>query len=126
MRAFGALMPLAMLGVSKLILDAVAAWISRHSGSVAGIWKLVALELGLAVLGNLRGRANSLCDRLLGDGFISPTGQRGANEARHRSGPTSFVRGPGLLRQVGTRPPSDHRHFALFVWWGPRSMSTGA
>ena len=70
-RLIGALMPLAMLWVSKLILDAVVAWISRHNGSVAAIWKLVALELGLAVLSDLRGRANSLCDSLLGDRFTN-------------------------------------------------------
>ena len=39
-RLIGALMPLAMLWVSKLILDAVVAWISHHNGSVAAIWKL--------------------------------------------------------------------------------------
>lgn len=70
-RLIGALMPLAMLWVSKLILDAVVAWISRRSGSVSGIWRLVGLELGLAVLSDLRGRANSLCDSLLGDRFTN-------------------------------------------------------
>jgi ATP-binding cassette subfamily B protein len=70
-RLIGALMPLAMLWVSKLILDAVVAWITRGQGAVAGIWKLVALELGLAVLSDLRGRANSLCDSLLGDRFTN-------------------------------------------------------
>jgi len=70
-RLIGALMPLAMLWVSKLILDAVVIWISRRGGSTAAIWKLVALEFGLAVLSDLRGRANGLCDSLLGDRFTN-------------------------------------------------------
>src|SRR4249920_824351 len=48
-RLFRALLPLAMLWVSKLIIDGVVAWISRRSGNLAGIWKLVALELALAL-----------------------------------------------------------------------------
>src|SRR5258706_9901512 len=75
-RLIGALMPLAMLWVSKLILDAVVAWISQHTGSVAGILKLGALELGLAVFSDLRGRANSLGDNLLGDPFTNRVGVR--------------------------------------------------
>ena len=71
LRLINALTPLAMLWISKLILDAVVAWIARRQGSVAGIWKLVALELGLAVLSDLRGRANSLTDSLLGDRFTN-------------------------------------------------------
>ena len=64
-------MPLAMLWVSKLILDAVVAWISHRTGSVAAIWNLVALELGLAVLSDLLSRAINLCDSLLGDRFTN-------------------------------------------------------
>ena len=60
-----------MLWVSKLILDAVVAWISHGSGSLAAIWKLVAIEFGLAVLGDVLGRANTLCDSLLGDRFTN-------------------------------------------------------
>ena len=40
-------------------------------GNAAGLWKLVALELGLAVLSDLLGRANSLADSLLGDRFTN-------------------------------------------------------
>src|SRR5674476_32419 len=70
-RLFRALLPLAMLWVSKLIIDGVVAWITRHSGNLAGIWKLVALELGLAVFSDVLGRANILCDSLLGDRFTN-------------------------------------------------------
>jgi ATP-binding cassette, subfamily B, bacterial len=71
LRLVRALLPLAMLWVSKLILDAVVAWISRAKGDPARVWKLVALELGLAVLSDLLGRANSLADSLLGDRFTN-------------------------------------------------------
>src|SRR5437867_1393740 len=71
LRLIRALIPLAMLWVSKLILDAVVVWISRRGGAAAQIWKLVALEFGLAVASDLLGRANSLCDSLLGDRFTN-------------------------------------------------------
>src|SRR6187549_139466 len=70
-RLFRALLPLAMLWVSKLIIDGVVGWISQGSGNPAGIWKLVGLELGLAVLSDVLGRANTLCDSLLGDRFTN-------------------------------------------------------
>ena len=71
LRLVRALLPLAMLWVSKLILDGVVAWIKRGNGNSAALWKLVALELGLAVLSDLLGRANSLADSLLGDRFTN-------------------------------------------------------
>jgi ATP-binding cassette subfamily B protein len=70
-RLFRALLPLAMLWVSKLIIDGVVACITRGSGNLAGIWKLVALELALALASDVLGRANSLCDSLLGDRFTN-------------------------------------------------------
>ena len=71
LRLFRALLPLSMLWVSKLILDAVVGRISRGTGSLAGILKLVALELALAVASDVLGRANTLCDSLLGDRFTN-------------------------------------------------------
>jgi ATP-binding cassette, subfamily B, bacterial len=71
LRLVRALLPLAMLWVSKLILDSVVGWIKRGNGDSAGLWKLVALELGLAVLSDLLSRANSLADSLLGDRFTN-------------------------------------------------------
>ena len=44
-RLLRALLPLAMPWVSKVIIDGVVAWITRRSGILAGIWKLVALKL---------------------------------------------------------------------------------
>ena len=71
LRLIRALIPLAMLWVSKLILDSVVVWISSRGGAVAHVWKLVALEFGLAAASDLLGRANSLCDSLLGDRFTN-------------------------------------------------------
>jgi ATP-binding cassette subfamily B protein len=61
-RLLRALLPLAMLWVSKLIIDGVVAWITRCGGILAGIWKLVALGLALAIPSDVLGRANTLCD----------------------------------------------------------------
>jgi ATP-binding cassette subfamily B protein len=71
LRLVRALLPLAMLWVSKLILDGVVAWIRRGNRNAGGLWKLVAIELGLAVLSDLLGRANSLADSLLSDRFTN-------------------------------------------------------
>lgn len=70
-RLFRALLPLAMLWVSKLIIDGVVAWNARGGGNLEGIWKLVALELALAIASDVLGRANTLCDSLLGDRFTN-------------------------------------------------------
>jgi len=71
LRLIRALLPAAMLWVSKLILDAVVGRISRGTGTLTGIWKLVALDLGLAIASDILGRANTLCDSLLGDRFTN-------------------------------------------------------
>ena len=71
LRLVRALLPLAMLWVWKLILDGVVAWIKRGNGNAAALWKLFALDLGLAVLSDLLARANSLADSLLGDRFTN-------------------------------------------------------
>ena len=46
-------------------------YVSQRAGDWAGIWKLVALEIGLAILSDVLGRANTLCDSLLGDRFTN-------------------------------------------------------
>jgi len=71
LRLVRALLPLSMLWVSKLILDGVVSLIRGGNGDAALVWKLVALELGLAVLSDLLARANSLADSLLGDRFTN-------------------------------------------------------
>jgi ATP-binding cassette subfamily B protein len=71
LRLLRALIPLAMLWVSKLILDALVAWKTRGTGDSGLLWQLVALELGLAVASDVLGRFNALCDSLLGDRFTN-------------------------------------------------------
>lgn len=71
LRLARALIPTAMLWVSKLILDAVVARITHATGTLEAIWKLVALELALAVASDVLARANTLCDSLLGDRFTN-------------------------------------------------------
>jgi ATP-binding cassette subfamily B protein len=69
LRFLHALLPLAMLWVSKLILDAIVAHTMRRSLSLTRLWKLVALEVALAIAGDLLGRATNLCEGMLGDRF---------------------------------------------------------
>ena len=71
LRLTRALMPLALLWVPKLILDAVVARMSKGTGDLTHIWKLVGLELGLALFSDILGRGTSLCDSLLGDRFTN-------------------------------------------------------
>jgi ATP-binding cassette, subfamily B, bacterial len=71
LRFLRALIPVATLQVSKLILDAVVAWIAHGRGTLPGIWKLVAAEFALAIASDILGRANTLCDSLLGDKFTN-------------------------------------------------------
>ncbi|HZT30188.1 MAG TPA: ABC transporter ATP-binding protein [Bryobacteraceae bacterium] len=71
LRLVRALLPLAMLWVSKLILDGVVACILRKNGHPAAVWELVFLEFGLAILSDVLGRANTLTDSLLGDRFTN-------------------------------------------------------
>lgn len=71
MRLFRALIPLATLWIAKLIIDGIVAIITTRHGDPGRIWKLVALELALAVISDVLGRLNALCDSLLGDRFIN-------------------------------------------------------
>ena len=68
LRFMGALVPLAMLTVSKRIFDGVQAhFAGRPLPDI--FWYLVAAEFGLAVLGSLIGRTTSYFDGLLADRF---------------------------------------------------------
>jgi ATP-binding cassette subfamily B protein len=61
-RLIRAMLPLAALWVGKLIIDAVVAR-SSH------VWTYVGWEVGLAILSDILGRTNGLCDSLLADRF---------------------------------------------------------
>jgi len=79
--AFGRLLraaiPAASLYVGKLIIDEVVRLISEHdTGNPDHLWKLVAIEFGLAILSTALGRLVSLLDSLLGDLFANRTSIR--------------------------------------------------
>lgn len=66
LRLFKAILPTAMLYVGKLIVDEVLAVLAGN-GDTGFLWKMVALELLIALLSNLLMRAIQLADALLGD-----------------------------------------------------------
>src|SRR5262245_53528112 len=61
--------PLSSLWVGKLIIDAVVRAVSSGTPDYQRIWRLVALELGIVVGGEMLARASSLVESLLGDLF---------------------------------------------------------
>ncbi len=73
LRAVRSLIPLAVLWVGKLIIDEVVANVALVQGGGAVDWSrlagLVALELGIAVVGEGLARLSSLLESLLGDLF---------------------------------------------------------
>lgn len=71
LRCVSALFPLATLWVSKLIVDLVVRAIRHQSYHRNDIWKLLLLELLLAVGSDTLGRFVSLVDSLLGDRFTN-------------------------------------------------------
>ncbi len=71
LRCLSAFFPLATLWISKLIIDLVVRAISHKPVDHAAIWKLLALELLVAIASDTTGRFISLVDSLLGDQFTN-------------------------------------------------------
>jgi ATP-binding cassette subfamily B protein len=71
LRVLWAAIPVAMLWVSKLIIDLVVDVVAGKAGNPSDIWPLIAIELALAVLSDLLMRGVGLCDSLLGDRFTN-------------------------------------------------------
>lgn len=71
LRCIAALFPLATLWISKLIIDLVVRAIRHQHIDRSTIWKLLILELLLAVGSDTLGRLISLVDSLLGDKFTN-------------------------------------------------------
>ncbi len=69
LRILAALIPLAMLSVTRAIIDAVVARVAEHGALPQWFWGLVALEFGLAAAGTLFSRAIDFSDALLADKF---------------------------------------------------------
>jgi ATP-binding cassette, subfamily B, bacterial len=71
LRFVAALFPIALLWVSKLIIDLVVRAIRHQAIDKTLIWKLLLLELTLAVAADTIARFISLVDSLLGDKFTN-------------------------------------------------------
>jgi len=74
LRIFKSATPVAILYVGKLIIDQVVLISqSKQSISADNLWKLIAIEFGLAILSDVLNRAITLMDSLLGDLFSNHT-----------------------------------------------------
>lgn len=80
LRLVRAFIPVLMLWTGKLIIDAVVAARSSSGSSApfdhSWLWKLVAFEIGIVLLGEALSRASSLVESLLGDLFSNHTSVR--------------------------------------------------
>ncbi len=68
-RLVAALLPLAMLWVGKLIIDAVVLLIQNPEGDTTPLWWYIGLEFAFAVSSDIVTRATSYTDGLLGDQY---------------------------------------------------------
>ncbi|HUI84712.1 MAG TPA: ABC transporter ATP-binding protein [Candidatus Binatia bacterium] len=68
-RLGAALQPVALLYISKLIIDTIVTVISRHQAIPRRLWWLVAAEFLVAVLGNVLTRTIDYLDSLLADKY---------------------------------------------------------
>ncbi len=68
-RLFAALQPVALLYVSKLIIDTIVQVLSKHQPIPQRLWWLVLAEFIIAVLGNLFARTIDYLDSLLADKY---------------------------------------------------------
>ncbi len=66
LRLVAAFVPIGQLWVGKLIIDQIA-----HPRPGRSVWELLGIEIGLVIVGDLLGRAITLCDSLLGDKFTN-------------------------------------------------------
>ncbi len=77
LRAAQSATPLALLYVSKLIIDEVVKMTQQKGDpSYQYLWELVALEFGLVIVSGALGRAISLLDNLLGEQVANHTSVR--------------------------------------------------
>src|SRR5690242_5224126 len=68
-RLLTALQPVALLYVSKLIIDTIVHVLQTHQPIPSRLWWLVAIEFAIAVLGNVVTRTIDYLDSLLGDKY---------------------------------------------------------
>lgn len=75
LRLLHAFVPVATLWIGKLIIDAVVEAL-KASPDVSRLWKLVALEIAIVLIGEALARASVLVESLLGDLFANHTSVR--------------------------------------------------
>ncbi|MEO6346940.1 MAG: ABC transporter ATP-binding protein, partial [Aquaticitalea sp.] len=68
-RLIGALLPVAILWVGKLIIDEIVLQIKTNPQDLTQLWTYVTIEFGLVIISDLIGRAITLTDSLLGDAY---------------------------------------------------------
>lgn len=68
-RAIAALLPLAMLWVTKYIIDDITDYTKRTAALPHYFWWLVVLEFALACFATILGRATDFCDTVLADKY---------------------------------------------------------
>lgn len=68
-RLVGAVLPVSILWVGKIIIDEIVTQASIEDGDLTRLWTFVALEFFLVILSDLMSRAISLTDGLLGDAY---------------------------------------------------------
>jgi ATP-binding cassette, subfamily B, bacterial len=68
-RVFSSLLPMALLWVTKLIIDIIQQVVSTHQPIPERLWYLVAIEFGLAVLASVLSRTVDYLDSLLADNY---------------------------------------------------------
>jgi len=69
LRAVRSFVPISSLWVAKLIIDAVVALRQQSAPDLSRLWRLVALEIAVVVVGEVLARASVLVESLLGDLF---------------------------------------------------------
>ena len=69
LRLLRAFVPVASLWVAKLIIDQVVLLARTPGASLTPLWRVVALELGIVIFGEILARASALIESLLGDLF---------------------------------------------------------
>jgi ATP-binding cassette subfamily B protein len=68
-RVFSSLLPIGLLWITKLIIDAIVRAVSTHQAVSRGFWWLVAAEFSLAVLNSVLTRTIDYSDSLLADKY---------------------------------------------------------
>jgi ATP-binding cassette, subfamily B, bacterial len=75
LRLLRAFIPLATLGVGKLIIDTVVA-VRETASDFSQLWEFVALEIAIVLAGEILARASALVESLLGDLFANYASMR--------------------------------------------------